>query len=70
MDEYKHILQRLSCVPLSHIDQMDHDMVFRSAFIVESVQIRIASKSQKKFAILTISDGMERQELPIWAESI
>lgn len=68
MDEYKHILQRLSCVPLRRMDQMDHDTVFRSAFIVESVQIRIAAKSQKKFAILIISDGIERQELPIWAD--
>jgi DNA polymerase-3 subunit alpha len=68
MDEYKHILQRLSCIPLRRLDQMDHEAVFRSAFIVESVQIRIASKSQKKFAILIISDGIERQELPIWAD--
>jgi DNA polymerase-3 subunit alpha len=68
MDDYTHILQRLSCVPMRRIDQMDHDTVFRSAFIVESVQVRIASKSQKKFAILMISDGMERQELPVWAD--
>lgn len=68
MDDYKEILQRLSCIPLRRLDQMNHDEVFRSAFIVESVQIRIASKSQKKFAILTISDGIERQELPIWAD--
>ena len=39
---------------------MEHDAVFRSAFIVESVQVRIARRSQKKFAILTISDGIER----------
>lgn len=68
MDEYKQILQRLSCIPLRRLDQMDHDTVFRSAFIVETVQIRISAKSQKKFAILTISDGIERQELPIWAD--
>lgn len=68
MDDYKSILQRLSCVPLRHLDQMDHDTVFRSAFIVESVQIRIAAKTQRKFAILMISDGIERQELPIWSD--
>ena len=28
----------------------------------------IASKSQKKFAILMISDGIERQELPVWSD--
>lgn len=68
MDEYKDILQRLSCIPLRRVDTLDHDAVFRSAFIVESVQIRLSSKSQKKFAILIISDGIERQELPVWAD--
>lgn len=68
MDQYQHILQRLSCVPLRKLDEMDHDTVFRSAFIVEGIQVRISAKTQKKFAILTISDGIERQELPIWAD--
>lgn len=68
MDEYKGILQRLSCIPLRRIEQMDHDAVFRSAFIVETVQIRMSAKMQKKFAILTISDGIARHELPIWSE--
>lgn len=68
MDQYKKILERLSCIPLRRLDQMQHDTVFRSAFIVESVQTRIALKSQRKFAILVISDGIERQELPIWSD--
>lgn len=68
MDEYKNILQRLSCVPLRRLDELASDAVFRSAFIVESVQIRISAKTQKKFAILVISDGIERHELPIWAD--
>lgn len=68
MDEYKSILQRLSCVSLRRLDEMANDAVFRSAFIVESVQIRLAAKSQRKFAILAISDGIERQELPIWSD--
>jgi DNA polymerase-3 subunit alpha len=47
---------------------MSHDTVFRAAFIVESVQVKISNKTQKKFAILAVSDGIERYELPIWAE--
>jgi len=68
MDEYKGILQRLSCVPLRSIEELDHDAVFRSAFIVESVQIRVSNKSQRKFAILIVSDGIARYELPIWSD--
>ncbi len=68
MDAFKDILLRLSCVPLRKIEEMDHDTIFRSAFIVESIQTRIASKTQKKFAILTIGDGMESHEIPIWPD--
>lgn len=68
LDSYRKILHRLSCVPLSSLEEMDHDTVFRAAFIVESVQVRLSSKTQKKFAILMINDGMESYELPIWSD--
>lgn len=68
MDEFRPILQRLSCVPLRKVEGMENESVFRSAFIVESVGIRVSAKSQKKFAILVISDGIERMELPIWPD--
>lgn len=68
MDAYSDILKRLSCVSLSKVEEMPHDAVFRTAFIVESIQVRIAAKTQKKFAILIINDGMYRHELPIWSD--
>ncbi|NGX61029.1 MAG: DNA polymerase III subunit alpha [Chlamydiae bacterium] len=68
MDAYKPILKRLSTTPLSDTEKLDHNGVFRSAFIIETVQVRISQKSQKKFAILRINDGMESFELPIWPD--
>lgn len=68
IEESKALLKRLSCVPLSKVPNFDHDTVFRSAFLVEAVQVKISAKNQKKFAILTISDGLDRYELPIWSE--
>ncbi|MBA2728024.1 MAG: DNA polymerase III subunit alpha [Parachlamydiaceae bacterium] len=68
LEDYKQVLHRLSCVSLVDIQDMPHDAVCRAAFLVEGVQVRTSSKSQKKFAILTISDGMENYELPIWPE--
>lgn len=68
MDSYKPILERLSSLPLGKGLELAHDAVFRSSFIVEAVQVRISSKSQKKFAILTIGDGFDSIELPIWPE--
>lgn len=68
MDVYQPILQRLSCVPLRKVEEMDHNHLFRSAVIIEAASTRISAKSQKKFAILTVSDGVATFELPIWPE--
>jgi DNA polymerase-3 subunit alpha len=68
LDEYKNIIQRLSCVPLSHIEKLEADTLFRAVFIIDDVQVRISAKNQKKFAILTISDGHLRFEVPIWSD--
>jgi DNA polymerase-3 subunit alpha len=68
MDAHGEILKRLSCIPLRRVESMPHETNFRTAFIVESVQVRFSTKTQKKFAILTISDGIERFELPIWPD--
>lgn len=68
MDRFKPVLKRLSCVSFLQIEEMAHDTVFRAAFLVESAQVRIASKTQKKFAILNINDGYLSFELPIWSD--
>ncbi len=68
MDEYKEVLARLSCVSLRRLESLSDNCVIRSAFIVESVKVRFSQKSQKKFAILTISDGLVREELPVWPD--
>lgn len=68
LDQYREILQRLSCVTLNFVHTASHDTVFRAAFILETVEVRFSNKSQKKFAITTISDGIDAFELPIWPE--
>ncbi len=68
MDAYKDIMQRLSCVALRNIEEMDNHFVFRSAVLIETVGVRFSNKTQKKFAILNISDGMVGYELPIWPD--
>jgi len=68
MDSYKQALGRLSCVPLTDFATLPDGQILRAAFVVETVQVKVSNKSQKKFAILLISDGMERFELPVWPE--
>lgn len=68
MDRYQNRIKELACIGFLQVEEMPHDTVFRAAFMVETVQTKIASKSQKKFAILTINDGYLTFELPIWPD--
>lgn len=68
MDHYREPLSRLSCVPLKEFERFSETALVRAAFIIDTVQVKIASKSQRKFAILAISDGIERFELPVWPD--
>jgi len=68
LDDFQTKLQRLSCVSLDKIVELDKGSVCRSAFVIEGVTVRLAARSGKKFAILTIGDGHSRFELPIWSD--
>lgn len=68
LEDFRPLLQRLSCVPLNRIAELDAGAVFRCGAIIETVVVKIGQKNQRKFAIATISDGFERFELPIWAD--
>ena len=68
MTNFKDILQRLSCVPLSVVAEQMNETAVRAAFLVEGVQTRISQKGQRKFAIVQISDGMEHLEMMVWPD--
>ncbi len=68
LDDFRDLLPRLSCIPLHHLCTLEPDSVCRAAFIIETVEVKLASKSQRKFAILAISDASERLELPVWPD--
>ncbi len=67
MEQFQTITQRLSCIPLSEIENMEVDTVFRASFIIEAIKVRVASTTQKKFAFLTVNDRFDSIELPIWS---
>lgn len=67
---YSRVLSTIGARPLKEIDDLPGDSVFRAAFIAEEVQIKISSKSQKKFAIVKASDTSGAIiEIPFWPES-
>lgn len=68
MDRFAKYFKYLSCIPFSEIQTLDHGTVFRSAFIIDKVTVKVSSKGQKKFAVLKISDLSESIELPIWSD--
>lgn len=69
LDAFKETLKRLGAISLAQVEDLPIDSVFRAAFVIEEVAVRISSKTQKKFAIINISDsGPGKFELPIWPE--
>lgn len=66
MEEFEQLIKKLSCTSFDQFEKLDHQSVCKVVFIIDTVRIRITAKSQRKFAILTISDGMDRFELPVW----
>lgn len=68
LDNYQPQLKKLSTISLEELKSLPDNSICRSIFIIDSVKIKISTKSQRKFAILTISDQADRFELPIWPE--
>jgi DNA polymerase-3 subunit alpha len=68
LDEFRPLFEKYSVYPLSDFSKAEKSFVCRVACIIETVSVKISSKSQKKFAILTISDGVEHYELPVWSD--
>lgn len=68
MESYRDVLKRLCCIPLAEVEQLDHQAVVRTSFIIDTAAVRIAARSQRKFAVLTVSDGFDGYELPIWSD--
>lgn len=66
MDEYGDTISELKCVPLSQVSASKHGTLLKVACIVEVSSVKISAKSGKKFAIVILSDGIERYEVPIW----
>ncbi len=68
LDQYSELIHQLSCIELEKATLGDHDDVFRCAFVIEGVQVKLATRSQRKFAVLTVSDHGESYELTLWSD--
>lgn len=68
LESFSDLLKKVGATTFEVLETLEDRALVKAAFVVESFQVRISQKSQKKFAILVISDGLERYELPVWPE--
>lgn len=68
MDDYRKMINDLGAAPLQKLEHCAHDAVVRVAFILESLEVRMAHKTQRKFAVTQVGDGTLRLEMVIWSE--
>ncbi len=68
LDSLEELVKQFSCVGLSEALALPHETIFGLIFIIEDITFKIATKSQRKFALLKISDGKEMVEMPLWPE--
>lgn len=68
LDLYKEQKEQLNALDLKVLIDAPEERVIVTTFIVEEIAVKISQKKQQKFAILTISDGIRRLELPLWSD--
>ncbi len=68
LDLYRDQRGALGAIDLKELIEAKGERAIITAFIVEEISIKISQRTQQKFAILTISDGIRRLELPLWSD--
>ncbi|MDE3055769.1 MAG: DNA polymerase III subunit alpha [Verrucomicrobiota bacterium] len=68
LEAFRPAFRELSCVPLQEISSLPDGSLFRAAFLIDTIQVKIAQKTQKKFAILTVEDGFARAVITVWSD--
>lgn len=68
LEGYKKHLKSLSCVSLAALDGIAHDALFRAAVWIDTMEVRVSARQQKKFAILSLSDGTDTVETMVWSD--
>lgn len=63
---YDSLQKQLDCHSFIELLTPQEAVVLRIACVLEKIKIKISAKGGKKFAIITISDGVHVCELPVW----
>ena len=66
---YESTLKPLCCLTIRDALALPDNTAFRMACVVETVDIKVSTKTQRKFAILNVSDATgDALEVPVWSD--
>ena len=68
LDEFSSIVEKLQCTPLDQLESLKINTIVKAAFVIDKITIKVSARSGKKFAILVVSNGFEKFDLPVWPE--
>jgi len=66
LDEYQELHQELRALSFREVREAVPGTIGHLLFVIDHLRVKLSGKTQKKFALLTISDGEDYFELPIW----
>lgn len=69
LSSFKELIAELKCTNFEKIESMKDGEILASAFVVDSMTVRLSARTQKRYAIMIISDGMENFDLPVWPDA-
>jgi DNA polymerase-3 subunit alpha len=67
LQEFKEVIEENQFSLMSHI-LPGHIGAIKCGLVIETVEIKLSAKSNKKFAVLHVTDGEERQEILLWSD--
>ena len=66
---YADMLKQLCCLTFAEVKALPNATAFRMACVVETVTIKVSTKTQRKFAIVVVSDAKgDTIEIPVWSD--
>ena len=69
LDSYRTKIEELGCASsLEEIKALEDGRIITMAGIVEKITVKLSQKTQKKFAIVTLGDGVASVELFLWSD--
>jgi len=66
MEEYQDIIEKHGCITFEKLREID-DLAAPIACVIDTVKIKV-SKAGRKFAVITVQDGTNQEELALFAD--